>query len=34
MKEVRQNKSFDELGKEYFEKYNTWKIEEDILYSF
>jgi hypothetical protein len=34
MKEIILNKSFDELEKEYLEKQNTWKIEEDILYSF
>jgi len=34
MKEVRIELSFEELEKEYIEKINTWRIEEDILYSF
>jgi hypothetical protein len=33
MKEVEYI-SFNELEKEYFENHNTWKIEEEILYSF
>jgi len=33
MKEVKYI-SFCELEREYFEEYNTWKIEEEILYSF
>ncbi len=34
MKEVRIEMSFEELEKEYIEKINNWRIEEDILYSF
>jgi len=26
--------SFNELERKYFEKHNTWKIEEELLYSF
>jgi hypothetical protein len=33
MKEVEYI-NFNKLEKQYFENHNTWKIEEEILYSF
>ncbi len=34
MKEVRVEMSFEELERKYIEKINTWRMEENILYSF
>ena len=34
MREIILEVSFNELKKEYLEKHNTWKFEEEILYNF